>query len=114
MMRPLIYFLLLLTANPAVKAEEDGLAPQRSSPEFVVLVEGEVVYRGRIDDQYTPGTNRTEPTRRDLELAIQEVLAGCAVSVMETPATGCHISIPTASNQSETNRGTERLTFGDI
>src|SRR5262245_58137355 len=36
------------------------------SPEAFFLFEHRVVYRGRIDDQYAPGTNRGEPTRRDL------------------------------------------------
>lgn len=64
------------------------------SPEVFVLVNEQVVYHGRIDDQYTPGTNRGQPTRRDLEEAIQEALAGKPVSVPETTATGCHINQP--------------------
>lgn len=63
------------------------------SPEVFVLVNDRVVYQGRIDDQYAPGANRAEPTRRDLEEAIREVLAGQPVSVAKTPAAGCLISI---------------------
>ena len=32
--------------------------------------------QGRIDDQYAPGQHRPAATRRDLALAIGEVLAG--------------------------------------
>jgi hypothetical protein len=71
-----------------------GLGATRS-PEVFLLVDGKVVYQGRIDDQYTPGTNRSQPTRCDLEEGIQEVLAGKPVSVPKTMATGCQITLPT-------------------
>ncbi len=64
------------------------------SPEAFLLCNGKVVYSGRIDDQYTPGTNKSKPTRNDLEEAIKETLAGKPVSVPHTQATGCHLSIP--------------------
>src|SRR2546423_1460571 len=49
-------------------------------------------YRGRIDDQFGVGYKRNEPTRKDLELALQEVLAGKPVSVADTPVAGCLIA----------------------
>jgi hypothetical protein len=64
------------------------------SPEAFVLVGGHIVYQGRIDDQYLPGTNRGAPTRRDLEEAIKEVLAGRPVSISRTRAVGCVLSVP--------------------
>jgi hypothetical protein len=64
------------------------------SPEAFLLAKGKVVYSGRIDDQYTPGANKSKPTRNDLEEAIKETLAGKPVSVPNTKATGCHLSIP--------------------
>jgi hypothetical protein len=70
------------------------------SPEVFLLVDGEVVYQGRIDDQYTPGTNRSRPTRHDLEEAIQEALALQPVRVAKTTATGCRITYPTQSQSS--------------
>lgn len=63
------------------------------SPEAFLLVSGRIVYQGRIDDQYTPGTNRSQPTRCDLEEALKEVLAGKPVTVPVTEATGCRLSI---------------------
>lgn len=62
------------------------------NPEAFVLVDGEIRYRGRIDDRYAPGrAPRAEPSRLDLEIALQEVLSGRAVSVPQTEAAGCPI-----------------------
>jgi len=65
------------------------------TPEVVVLnSERKLVYRGRIDDQLRLGGARPEPTRRDLEIAIQDVLENRPVSVIETPVDGCLIESP--------------------
>jgi hypothetical protein len=70
------------------------LGVQRT-PEVVVL-DGDrhITYRGRIDDQYRLGGTRPAPSRQDLRQALDEVLAGRAVSVAETPVDGCLISVP--------------------
>src|SRR5579863_3241494 len=65
------------------------------SPEVFLIRDGEVVYSGRIDDQYSPGTHRSGPTRRDLAIAIQEVLAGQSVTVPRAEPAGCHLNIGT-------------------
>ena len=63
------------------------------TPEVVVLnAEKKLVYRGRIDDQLRLGGSRPEPTRRDLEEALNDVLADRAVSVAQTPVDGCLIT----------------------
>ena len=49
-------------------------------------------YEGRIDDQFGIGFNRAQPTRRDLAEAINEVLAGKAVTTKSTPVEGCFIT----------------------
>ena len=65
----------------------------RRTPEVVVLDdEMRIQYRGRVDDQLRLGGSRPEPTRRDLEDALQDVLAGVAVRRPETPVDGCLIS----------------------
>ncbi len=65
------------------------------TPEVVVLnAEKKLVYRGRIDDQLRLGGSRPEPTRRDLEEALNDVLAGREVSVAQTPVDGCLITAP--------------------
>jgi mono/diheme cytochrome c family protein len=76
------------------------------SPEVVLVVDDHVVYRGRIDDQYGPGTNRAKATRGDLELAIKEVLAGKTVSIPATKVAGCLIN---HAGQSGTD-----ITFQDV
>ena len=50
-----------------------------------------VRYHGRVDDQYQPGIVRLAPTRNDLKIAIEELLAGKDVSVARTETTGCTI-----------------------
>ena len=52
-----------------------------------------MLYQGRIDDQFGIGYRRPgKPTRRDLAEAIDEVLAGKAVSKPKTEVAGCFIS----------------------
>ena len=58
---------------------------------FVLDESRAVRYRGRIDDQYAIGARRAEPTRRDLAVALKELLAGRDVSVPLTPSSGCRI-----------------------
>jgi hypothetical protein len=61
------------------------------SPEVAVLdAKSQVVYRGRIDDRYLElGVQRSQPTVRDLEKALEAVVAGKQVAVRETQAVGC-------------------------
>jgi len=62
------------------------------TPEVVVLGEDRTVrYRGRVDDQFAPGVRRPSPTRRDLAVALGELLAGREVSTPTTEAVGCRI-----------------------
>lgn len=63
------------------------------SPEAAVIsTSGEVLYLGRIDDRVTDfGKRRVEPTRRDLRLTLDAVLAGKPVSTRLTKAVGCYI-----------------------
>ncbi len=65
------------------------------TPQVVVLdAERKIRYRGRIDDQYRPGGSLHAPTRRDLKLALDELLAGKEVSTPETTIDGCKITRP--------------------
>jgi thiol-disulfide isomerase/thioredoxin len=60
------------------------------TPEVAVVNGTQVLYRGRIDDRYLElGKDRPEPTRRDLEAALEAIAAGKAVAVPETRAVGC-------------------------
>jgi hypothetical protein len=66
------------------------------TPETAVLTpDGEVAYRGRIDDTYPGlGKKRVAPDQRDLRHALDDILAGNPVKVPRTEAVGC--SIPDA------------------
>jgi mono/diheme cytochrome c family protein len=85
----------------------DALGVQRT-PEVVVLDEKRTLrYRGRIDDQYRPGGQRNEPTRRDLVEALDAVLAGKEVAVPTTTVDGCLINRPAA------NKDDKPVTYAD-
>ena len=66
----------------------------RTPEVFVVNATGQVVYRGRIDDQYRPGVARAEPTVHDLRDALEQSLRGEPVQRSVTEAMGCLISFP--------------------
>jgi len=63
------------------------------TPEVALFdADGKLVYLGRIDDRYVDfGKARPEPTRRDLALALEAVLAGRVVEHDRTRAIGCFI-----------------------
>ncbi|MGO8998816.1 MAG: redoxin domain-containing protein [Polyangiaceae bacterium] len=64
------------------------------TPESAVFARGgALVYHGRIDDRNIDlGEARPEPTRRDLEEALDAVLAGRAPAETEARAIGCAIA----------------------
>jgi len=80
---------------PLVRDEGNVVADQfgatRTPEVFVLDHRLSVTYQGRIDDQYEPGVTRTAATRDDLRIAIEETLAGKAVSVAAAKAVGCLI-----------------------
>ncbi len=63
------------------------------SPEVVIFgSKGSVVYRGRIDDRAVEiGKLRPNPTRQDLRLTLDALLAGKPVPMSKTKAVGCLI-----------------------
>ncbi len=64
------------------------------TPEVAVFnAAGEMVYRGRIDDQYVDfGEFRAAPTQHDLEEALEATLQGRSVADSRTAAVGCFIA----------------------
>ena len=60
----------------------------------VAVLDGQfkLCYRGRVDDRYTASARKPEASRADLAVALDEVLAGKAVSVSETEVDGCLVS----------------------
>jgi peroxiredoxin len=73
----------------------DQFGATRNPMAFVLDRERKIRYQGRIDDQYGLGASsgyaRPEVKRRDLGIAIEELLAGQGVSQPTTPVTGCVI-----------------------
>ena len=53
---------------------------------------GRVAYAGRVDDQFSPGLMRPEPTSRELVAAIDDLVAGRAPTVARTEPVGCLIT----------------------
>ena len=63
------------------------------TPEAVVLKEGQMIYRGRIDNRFVGfGKMRTAPTLHDLEQVLEAVRQGKTVTKKTTKAIGCFIS----------------------
>jgi peroxiredoxin len=69
----------------------DRLQAERTPEAILVDADGKVRYRGRIDDQYLIGKARNKVQRRDLAIAIEELLDGKEVSIARTEPIGCHI-----------------------
>jgi len=62
------------------------------TPHFMLLdAQGRLVYRGRLDAQYRLGGVNPNAGRADLELAIEDLLAGREVQVGETAVEGCEL-----------------------
>lgn len=69
----------------------DQFGAERTPQVFLLDRQRAVRYRGRVDDQYLVGKVRDKPTREDLRLAIDELLAGNSASVPQTDSPGCII-----------------------
>ena len=73
----------------------DAVGAARTPEVFVLDGERRVRYAGRIDDQFGVerggSFQRPQPTRRDLALALEQLLAGQAIEVAQTTSTGCLI-----------------------
>jgi hypothetical protein len=60
------------------------------SPEVAVMRGSQLLYRGRVDDRYIElGKERPNPTRHDLEAALDLITTGRPVAVRQTQAVGC-------------------------
>jgi peroxiredoxin len=69
-----------------------ALGADRTPQVFVIGEQQQVLYRGRIDDQYQPGVSRAEPTQHDLRDALEAVLQRQPVPRPVTTAVGCLIT----------------------
>lgn len=69
----------------------DQMSAKRTPEAFLLDKDRRIVYRGRIDDQFTYGIARPKVERSYLIDAITAVLAGKPVETEETQLVGCHI-----------------------
>ena len=80
---------------PALRDPKHALVAHAGAsitPEAAVYLRGELRYRGRIDDRFPDfGKARAVPSRRDLELAVDALLASREVEVSRTEAVGCFL-----------------------
>lgn len=68
----------------------EALGPSHVPQAFVLDGDGQIVYRGRIDDQFAAvGRRRARVSRHDLAAAVEAVLAGNRPEVSETEPVGC-------------------------
>ena len=81
---------------PIVKDTDQSLAQSwritRTAEVILVDAQNEVVYRGRVDDQYAPGITRSKTTREDLAVAISSALDGKTPEIAITEPVGCKIA----------------------
>lgn len=80
---------------PIAKDWENRIADRfrvTRTPEFILLDSRlKIVYRGRFDNQYSPGISRAKASEHYLADAVREVLAGKKVSRARTEPVGCLI-----------------------
>lgn len=81
-----------------------GKARAKVTPEGAVFnAAGRLAYHGRIDDRVADfGKERPAPTQRDLQDALEAVLAGSKPRIASAPAVGCRI--PDARGEKALNR----------
>jgi peroxiredoxin len=70
----------------------DHFGAHRTPETFVLDSELKVRFDGRIDDKFGIGFQRAKATRDDLQLALEDILAGRKVAEPEPPVAGCLIN----------------------
>jgi len=83
----------------------DAFGAQRTCEAFLLDARRVIRYHGRVDDQYGVGYRRDKPTRRDLDQALDELLAGKGISTPSTEVSGCPIE------RSKKPRGDQTVTY---
>ncbi|MBL9090640.1 MAG: redoxin family protein [Planctomycetaceae bacterium] len=90
-------FPRLLDTNQQLAAQ----AGVKRVPTFVVVApSGAILYRGRIDDRWSPdGRRRDVPRTQDLIDAVEAIVAGKTPPNAETPVFGCPLSYKPAATK---------------
>lgn len=66
---------------------------------YVLDAQGDVQYRGAVDDQYAIGASLPEPRKRYLAMALESVLKGAKPAIRSTEAPGCLLNVEAAAPQ---------------
>jgi hypothetical protein len=70
----------------------DAVEAKWTPEAFLIDPNGQVRYRGRVNDlYYALGKHRAKPKRQDLALAVEQAMDGQAVDPKRTDAIGCPI-----------------------
>ncbi len=69
----------------------DALGAERTPEVFVLDGQRQVVYHGRIDDQFTYGKQRPKADQTYLTTALDQLLAGAKIATPHAEPLGCHI-----------------------
>ena len=77
-----------------------ALGARRTPEALVINRQGDVLYRGRIDDQYGVGYARDAPGKEYLKEALEQLRQGQPISISRTEPVGCFIG----KNQSSPKR----------
>ena len=70
-----------------------ALGVRTTTETFLFDARGQLRYRGAVDDQYTVGAARPEPTQNHLVAALEAVLQGAEPALSTTPAPGCLLTL---------------------
>lgn len=74
-----------------------ALGVERTAEAVLITTERHrILYQGAIDDQFTEGTERPQPSTHYLVEALDQFLAGTPVTRSASPARGCRIAFSTA------------------
>ena len=69
----------------------DLLSATRTPEIIIVSPDQRILYRGRVDNQYSPGITRAVATSQDLAIALEQIVKGQNVSPSKTAVEGCLI-----------------------
>ncbi|MEM6779220.1 MAG: redoxin family protein [Planctomycetota bacterium] len=90
--------LEFLIAKDVGQRFADSVNAQRTPEVLVFDADRRLRYRGRVDDRYGIGYIRDKARRKDLEIALDELIEGKPVSVPVTEAVGCIIGRASVSD----------------
>lgn len=98
-------------AKDADQSVAAALSAERTPQVFLLNSVGEVLYRGRIDDQYEPGISRKAPTEHHLADVLAAATSGQKIAVARTTPVGCLITRIQKADSDQTGEPSSAVTF---